>query len=224
MDEADEGPWAVAGASAGRLGDTVRDRVARELRDRILTGRYERGERLDLDAVGAELGTSRTPVREACLALQTEGLLRMAPRSGVTVLGVEPQEVLDNFLLMARLSGFAAELAAQRITGAELAEVAGISDAMREASQAGKSIAEPNWRFHREIHRACRSRRLISLIAQTGRSIPRTFLEVFPEHVPCALDEHDELVEALRRRDGDEARRVTERHYAVPAELVSGVR
>lgn len=221
MDETNEGPWVLGRPSGGDLGDTVRDRVARELRDRILTGAYERGARLDLDAVGAELGTSRTPVREACLTLQTEGLLRMAPRSGVTVLGVEPQDVLDNFWLMARLSGFAAELAADRITAEELDEVDAERDAMRAAAAAGRSVAEHNWRFHRDIHRACRSRRLISLIAQTGRTIPRSFLEVFPEHVPCALDEHDELVEALRDRDGDRARRVTEGHYVVPAELVS---
>lgn len=217
VDAADEGPWAVAEGQLGRLGDTVRDRVARELRDRILTGRFRAEERLDLDAVAAELGTSRTPVREACLALQTEGLLRMAPRSGVTVLGVEPHDVIDNFRLMARLSGFAAELAADRMTAEELATV----EASQEAMRRGGAIAELNWRFHRDINRACRSRRLLSLIAQTGRTIPRTFLEVFPQHVPCALDEHDELVGALRRHDGEEARRVTEGHYAVPAELMS---
>ncbi|NMO88276.1 GntR family transcriptional regulator [Actinomycetospora sp. TBRC 11914] len=210
----------MAGAPVGRLGDTVRDRVARELRDRILTGRYRRDERLDLDAVAAELGVSRTPVREACLALQTEGLLRMAPRSGVTVIGLEPGEVVDNFRLMARLSGFAAELAAERMTAEELADL----EASQEAMRSGDRLAEHNWRFHRDINRASRSRRLISLIAQTGRTIPRTFLEVFPEHVPCALDEHDELVAALRRRDGEGAREVTERHYAVPAELLSGHR
>jgi DNA-binding GntR family transcriptional regulator len=220
VDEADEGPWTMQPA-VGRLGDTVRDRVARELRDRILTGSYQRGARLDLDAVAGELGTSRTPVREACLALQTEGLLRMAPRSGVTVQGIDPTEVLDNFRLMARLSGFAAELAAERMTTDELAEVEAARDAIRSASGEGGAIAELNWRFHRDINRACRSRRLISLIAQAGRTIPRTFLEVFPEHVPCALEEHDELVASLRSRDGDRARQVTERHYAVPAELVS---
>ncbi|MDL5156030.1 GntR family transcriptional regulator [Actinomycetospora termitidis] len=218
MDDADEGPWALAGAPVGRFGDTVRDRVARELRDRILTGRHQRDERLDLDAVAAELGVSRTPVREACLALQTEGLLRMAPRSGVTVIGLEPGEVVDNFRLMARLSGFAAELAAERMTSEELADV----ETSQEAMRSGDRLAEHNWRFHRDINRASRSRRLISLIAQTGRTIPRTFLEVFPQHVPCALDEHDELVAALRRGDGVAAREVTERHYAVPAELLSG--
>lgn len=216
----DEGPWAV-GRPQGRVGDTVRVRVARVLRDRILTGVYDRGARLDLDRIAGELGTSRTPLREACQALQIEGLLHVAPRSGVTVLGVEPDEVLDNFLLMARLSGFAAELAATRITADELSGVQAVGESMRAAARRGQDIAELNWRFHRDIHRASRSRRVIGLIAQAGLSIPRTFLEVFPEHVPCALDEHDELVDALRRRDPDSARRITEHHYAAPAYLVS---
>lgn len=218
----DDGPWALGRPrDEGRLGDTVRDRVARELRDRVLTGAYEAGARLELDALGLELGVSRTPIREACLALEHEGLVTVAPRSGVTVVGTTPQEALDNFRLMARLSGFAAELAADRRTDDELAAFGAASARMRDEAAVGRPIAEANWRFHRDVHRACRSRRVISLIAQAGRSIPRTFLEIFPEHVPCALDEHDELVDALRAGDGERARHVTERHYAVPAELVS---
>ena len=51
------------------MGGTVRARAARELRDRILTGRLQPGTRLDLDEITREFGTSRTPVREALLAL-----------------------------------------------------------------------------------------------------------------------------------------------------------
>src|SRR3984957_15238100 len=66
---------------------TVRAQAANELRDRILTGRLQPGDRLDLDQLTAEFGISRTPVREALLQLSYEGLVDITPRSGMTVVG-----------------------------------------------------------------------------------------------------------------------------------------
>ena len=63
------------------IAGTVRERAARELRDRILTGALPAGTRLDLDAITKEFATSRTPVREALLELSYDGLVRVAPRS-----------------------------------------------------------------------------------------------------------------------------------------------
>ncbi|MCP3811488.1 GntR family transcriptional regulator, partial [Mycobacteriaceae bacterium Msp059] len=70
------------------ISGTVRERAARELRDRIITGTLAPGTRIDLDAITEEFATSRTPVREALLELSFEGLVRVAPRSGITVIGV----------------------------------------------------------------------------------------------------------------------------------------
>ena len=74
------------------ISGTVRERAARELRDRILTGVLPAGSRVDLDAITQEFATSRTPVREALLELSFEGLVQVAPRSGVTVLGISPDQ------------------------------------------------------------------------------------------------------------------------------------
>src|ERR1700761_5836674 len=84
---------------------TVRERAARELRDRILTGALPARTRLDLDAITEEFSTSRTPVREALLELSYEGLVRVVPRSGITVVGITPADVLDSFTILAMLSG-----------------------------------------------------------------------------------------------------------------------
>src|ERR1700740_3517409 len=79
------------------IAGTVRERAARELRDRILTGALPAGTRLALDAIPKEFATSRTPVREALLELSYDGLVRVAPRSGITVIGMSPEDVLDTF-------------------------------------------------------------------------------------------------------------------------------
>ncbi len=107
------------------IGGTVRSRAARELRDRILTGRLRPGDRLDLDEITREFGTSRTPVREALLELSYEGLVAVTPRSGITVLGITPEDAVDNFAVLAALAGKAAEWATVRITQPQLAELHG---------------------------------------------------------------------------------------------------
>lgn len=215
-------PWPVAGTpepAAG--GGTIRERMSRVLRDRILTGVLMPGSRIDLDAVADEFQTSRTPVREACLELTHDGLVRMAPRSGVVVIGLPPDAILENFAVMAALSGVAAEWAAQRITPEELQRVRALKVEVAVAVRSGDESATANWLFHREVNKACKSPRLLAMLGMAGRMIPPGFLTVFPEHAPCSLEEHDALVRALARHDGPAARRITEQHLQGAAELLS---
>ncbi len=112
------------------IGGTVRARAASELRDRILTGRLRPGDRLDLDEITQQFGTSRTPVREALLELSYEGLVAVTPRSGITVVGITPEDAVDNFAVLAALAGKAAEWATARITEEQLAELHALADAI----------------------------------------------------------------------------------------------
>jgi DNA-binding GntR family transcriptional regulator len=142
------------------IGGTVRERAARELRDRILTGALPAGTRLDLDAITKEFATSRTPVREALLELSYDGLVRVAPRSGITVIGMSPQDVLDSFTILGVLTGQAAAWAAQRVTDEGISRLRELAtDVEVHAGEGG--IVDANWQFHREIHRASHSRRLM---------------------------------------------------------------
>src|SRR5258708_4305976 len=113
--------WYDPRMAAIDVSGTVRERAARELRDRILTGALRAGSRVDLDAITEEFATSRTPVREALLELSFEGLVQVAPRSGVTVIGISPTDVLDSFTILGVLTGQAAAWAPKRIEPEELA-------------------------------------------------------------------------------------------------------
>ena len=218
--EAWQVPSAVEGAWR-KPGGTVRDRAARELRDRILVGDLPAGTRIDLDRLAEDFGTSRTPVREACLALAHEGLVKVAPRSGVTVIGVTPEDTVENFAIMAVLSGVAAAWAAERITPQELKIVRGLRTTVVATVESEGDIANANWAFHREINRASRSPRLLRMLSQTGRMIPMSFFSLFPEQIPCSLSEHDALVAALEARDPMTTRSVTEKHFAESGRLLS---
>lgn len=200
----------MAGTAAD-IGGTVRERAARELRDRILTGALPPGSRIDLDALTEEFATSRTPVREALLELSFEGLVRVAPRSGITVVGVNAEDVLDSFTIFGVLTGQAAAWAAERVGPQEVTRMREL--AADVASRSGdNTIGEANWRFHQEIHRAAHSPRLLTQIKHAALVVPTNFLTLFPEHEKHSLDEHEQLLDALQERDADAARRIAERH------------
>ncbi|MFW0796033.1 GntR family transcriptional regulator [Gordonia sp. CPCC 205515] len=221
MAEVDHGPWLVGEVvdeHAGRR--TERERVGDVLRERILAGELAAGVRIDLDECAREFGTSRTPVREACLTLAQDGLVRVAQRSGVTVIGVSAESTIENFTLMAALSGVAAQWAAARIEPRQLLRVRELHREIRIATEVGDDIATLNWQFHREINKAAGSPRLEGMLADAGRMIPRRFFDLFPEQVPCSLDEHDELVTALAHGDGATARQVSEGHFDAAAQLL----
>jgi DNA-binding GntR family transcriptional regulator len=190
---------------------TVRERAARELRDRILTGTLRAGSRVDLDAITEEFATSRTPVREALLELSFEGLVEIAPRSGITVIGISPDDVLDSFTILGVLTGQAAAWAAERIESEEL-EILRKLEADVVARSGDDSIGEANWQFHQKIHRAAHSPRLMTQIKQAVRVVPRNFLTVFPEHEKDSLDEHQQLLDALTDKDIERARAIAECH------------
>lgn len=200
---------------------TRREEIVRILRERILTGALRAGDRIDLSGLADELDTSRTPVREACLELMHEGLVQVAPRSGVIVIGVTAEDILESFSLMAALAGVAAQWAAERIDAEQLARVQELKVEVAVAVRAGDDAAVANWMLHREINKACESQRLLTMLANAARMIPRSFLDAFPEHVPCSLEEHDQLVRALANHDGRTAREVAEQHVLGAAELLS---
>lgn len=193
------------------IAGTVRERAARELRNRILTGALPAGTRLDLDAITAEFATSRTPVREALLELSYEGLVEVAPRSGVTVIGISPADVLDSFTILGVLTGQAAAWAAQRVTPEDVERLRELAAGVEDQT-GSDTIGDANWRFHQAIHRAAHSRRLSAQIRYAVRVVPTNFLTVFPEHEHHSLEEHQQLVAALAGGDAESARVIAERH------------
>ncbi len=200
------------------ISGTIRQRAAAELRDRVLTGRLRAGDRLDLDQVAAEFGTSRTPIREALLELSFEGLVEVAPRSGITVLGITPEDAVDNFAVLAALSGKAAEWATARITPEQLAELRELADAIFGATD----VVSANREFHRALNVASGSPRLLTFLRQAVRVVPTSYFELFPEKEEQSRAEHDALLDAIARGDAAGARAIAEVHVLDAGEALGG--
>jgi DNA-binding GntR family transcriptional regulator len=190
------------------IGGTVRARAANELRDRILTGRLRPGARVDLDEITREFGTSRTPVREALLELSYEGLVEVTPRSGITVIGITPEDAVDNFAVLAALAGKAAEWATMRITDQQLVELRELADAIDGSGD----VVAANRRFHRALNLASGSPRLLTYLRQAVRVVPGNYFELFPERESTSRTEHAALLEAIGDGDAVAARTIAEAH------------
>ena len=190
------------------IGGTVRSRAARELRDRVLTGRLPPGDRLDLDEITEEFGISRTPVREALLELSYEGLVTVTPRSGITVVGISPEDAVDNFAVLAALAGKAAEWATSRITGPQLDEL----HRLAEAVTTDPDVVDANRRFHRAVNLAAGSPRLLTYLRQAVRVVPGSFFTLFPEQERRSRADHAALLDAIGRGDAASARAIAEAH------------
>lgn len=198
------------------IGGTVRSRAASELRDRVLTGRLRPGQRIDLDEITREFGTSRTPVREALLELSYEGLVEVTPRSGITVIGITPEDAVDNFAVLAALAGKAAEWATARITPDQLVRLHDLAAAIDGAGD----VVAANRRFHRAVNLASGSPRLLTYLRQAVRVVPASYFELFPEREQTSKREHAALLAAIEQGDAVAARTIAEAHVLEAGEAL----
>lgn len=201
---------------------TLRTRIAQVLREEILTGELQAGATLGLDQLAQYFGSSRTPVREALIELEQDGLVQIMPRAGVKVANVSARELLDNFHLFAVLSGVAAEWASLRMTPERLQRIQVLNARVETAvRQRPEELVQANWLFHREINLAAQSDRLQSLLRRTSRVVPARFLELVPDQAEITPHDHRALLSALEAGDGKRARELAEEHVARAGELLA---
>src|SRR5437588_10570441 len=117
----------------GGARELLADRAYDELRDRIVTLRIAPGAPIDEDRVGEELGMGRTPVREAVKRLALENLVTVFPRRGTFASEINITDLTHISDVRAVLEAHAAYRAAQRITDAQRAELAGLLDELSQS-------------------------------------------------------------------------------------------
>lgn len=127
------------------------DRVLAALREAITNGRLPAGARIKQEHVAAELGVSRTPVREALHLLEQEGLVRLVPRRGALVQGFTGADVRELYELRELLEPAAAALATARASDGERAEV----ERLARLTERRRGGFEANRDFHRALCAPC---------------------------------------------------------------------
>lgn len=186
----------------------VRAHVYKEIRTAIFDGDFLPGTNLTELRLSSELGVSRTPVREALMQLEMEGLVRTAPGKGVVVLGVSDQDIDDIFTIRMRIEGLAARRAAQNITAEELRALKEIVELQEfYVSRADNAQVWPlNTRFHEVIYEASGSRPLYQMLS-TFHSYIQKIREVTTREgrAGASTQEHRLIYNALAAHNPDEA-------------------
>lgn len=179
--------------------------VAVRLRQRIVEGQLAPGAKLNERELAELLNVSRTPLREAIRMLAAEGLVELLPNRGAVVAQMSAQDVADTFEVIAGLEGQSGELAAQRITEAELAEIRALHYEMMAAYT--RRDLPTYYRLNAQIHAQINAAARNSVLAQTWRTVNARlqalrFRSNFDEAKwKRAVKEHERMVELLAARD-----------------------
>ena len=201
------------------IGPSAVDRAQDEIRRLILDGTYRGGTKLKEEKLAEAVGASRTPIREALLRLQGEGLVEFATRRGAFVADWSIQDLQSIFDLRVLLEGYGARLAALNAAEADIAALDELATKMEQAWAEGgptavDDISRYNNEFHGRVMSASGNTRLESL--QKGLiQVPlvlRTFRRYKPSESERSLHHHRELVDAIIARDPEWAASVMHAH------------
>ena len=205
--------------------------VATELiRAAITDGRLEPGQRLKEEELARELGISRTPVREALLVLQAEGLVQSAPNRGATVRQYETEDLDDMYQLRALLEGYAARRAATRIASKELARLRKSCerfDRLRADEEGLRDLVKENLFFHNAILEVAGSERLAVMVRNVIELplVYKSYIWYSPEQKLISEHYHKQLTVALEARDAERAELIMKEHILEARDfLISRVR
>jgi len=198
------------------LARTASSAAADLIRQAIIDGRVVPGQRLKEEELAQQLGLSRTPIREALLVLQAEGLVETAPNRGATVRAYELSDLEDMYELRALLEGSAARRAATRISAESLEELRA-SCARFELLVGGsdvQALVAENALFHDTILAAAASERLVGMVRQVIAMplVYKSYIWYSPEQASASYHYHRQLTNALERADAQRAEFIMREH------------
>ena len=175
------------------------------LRDLIVQGRLAAGARLNERLLTAQLGVSRTPLREAFKVLATEGLVELLPNRGAIVSQMDPTRLAESLAVMGALEALAGELACRNATDAQINEIRALHFEMLAYHARGDLAGY--FKFNQAIH--------LKLVKYSGNAVlfntyrqmngnvrrARYMANLSKERWDAAVREHDEILAALGARD-----------------------
>ena len=186
---------------------SLHDAIVTRVRDMIIEGTLAPGTRIHEGQLGAALGVSRTPLREALKFLASEGLIELVATRGAVVRRFTPKDVREMLDVLAVLEAHAARLACRNASDADIAQVRRIHDRMVERYQARDRLEyfKLNQSIHSAFLRLCDNAALEEAHAAIQSRLKRIRYigNSEPEKWANALAEHEVMIDALEKRDGE---------------------
>jgi DNA-binding GntR family transcriptional regulator len=190
------------------------------LREKVVSKEFAPGQRLDLDAIEQQLGISRTPLKEALVRLEMEGLVVIVPRSGTYVTDPSPRDIVESFGVRRALEIYAVELVGQHASDEEIARLRAIVEELGDLAAAeDRDAIYPRYlaldhQLHRQLvalsgnDRLCQAHERENLHAQMARVRYRRS----ERELDVAQEEHMRIMVALEARDVEVARAEMDAH------------
>lgn len=201
---------------------SLADQAREMIRNAIFEGTIQPEERLTIERIAAELGISRTPVREALKSLEADGIVKLHPHRGAVVQRFDEAEIHDRYSVRANLEGYAGELACKLRAVALTKELEANCAAMEKMIDAGvpssdldavSALLTLNAQFHQAIFQSSGSAVTVRLLESLRMPVAyRLYHWRTPERQRFSLRFHRDIVEAFRLRRPKRVRKLLEDH------------
>lgn len=194
----------------------LRDVVFNTLRQAILRGEMEPGERLMEIQLAQKIGVSRTPIREAIRKLELEGLVIMIPRKGAEVAHITEKDMRDVLEVRCTLEELAMSLACKNVTPEHIEELK-IANKIFEAAVVSKDvvrIVDADVQFHDVIYSMTNNARLIQIINKLREQMYRYRLEYVKDARTHSIliSEHNDIIDNLSKKEVEKSKAVMRQH------------
>lgn len=202
----------------------LRDEVFHLMKEAILTGEVAPGERLSIGRLHQEIGASPTPIREALLKLEQEGFVSRLPKGGFIVSRFTKKDIEEIFNIRALLEGYAVELAIGHI---QKEDIHWLEKNIKESEKfilknRLDKVSTLNTEFHDYLNQLSKNDRLLFLIKALREQIfqYRSAILRVPEKAKISIDHHKRMIDAIKKKDGELLKRLTQEHIQVGKEVI----
>jgi DNA-binding GntR family transcriptional regulator len=205
----------VVDQSPSRLAEQLLDAIE----ERIVTGEYAPGARLDEVELAETFHVSRTPIREALIRLGTIRMIEKKPRRGWAVAPASPRRLFEMFEFMSELEALCGGFAAQRATAFQLQKLISAHEACRGVKRPSEYY-RLNELFHQALYEASGNEFLIEQTSEMQRRArPYRRLQLrAPTRIADSFAEHEEIVVAIQARDAELAASKLRQHVILQGE------
>ncbi len=194
---------------------TLREKIVETIRNAIVNGQLVAGTRVAEPDLADKFGISRTPIREAFRQLESEGFITVIPRKGAIVASLSHKDVAEFYDLKAVLEGYAARIAAKKLTEKDILKMEAVNRQMEAAAEkkdVRKVLALHN-EFHNIFLKACGNEKLHSIVQNLVMQFQRfRLILAMPGRVEGTIRQHREIIEAFRKQDSSLAESLVQKN------------
>jgi len=195
---------------------TLHEEIANNLRELIMSGGLQEGDKIKEDELCSSMGISKTPLREALRVLSVEGLIKLVPNRGSFVSTPTFEEIREMFDVMSVLEGICARAAAQKMGVKDLATLEKLHTKLEKnfKGRAQREYIRVNNQFHSFVQELAGNRTLNQIVNGLRQKILLYRYQSLnlPERFEQSIQEHRDLIEAFRKKDLKKVETLMRRH------------